>query len=85
MKTITVRGIDPDLAAKLKQVASEQSKSINQIALETLKKGLGLEPQEKLAKIYHDLDHLFGSWTEEEFTTIEDKINRERKIDEELW
>lgn len=85
MKTITVRGIDPDLAARLKQVASEQSKSINQIALETLKKGLGLEPQEKLSKVYHDLDHLFGSWTEEEFTAIEDKINRERKVDEELW
>jgi len=85
MKTISVRGIDPDLAEKLKEAASEQSKSINQVALETLKKGLGLQKQKKFTCVYHDLDHLFGIWNEEEFRDIEDKINHERKIDKELW
>jgi ribosomal protein S24E len=85
MKTISVRGVDPDLAEKLKQAASEQSKSINQVALETLRKGFGLQKQKKFTSVYHDLDHLFGIWNEEEFRAIEDKINHERKIDKELW
>jgi Arc/MetJ family transcription regulator len=36
-------------------------------------------------KEFHDLDHLFGSWTEEEFREIQGRIDADRKIDEELW
>ncbi|MFP4031723.1 MAG: hypothetical protein ACLFTV_09195 [Desulfococcaceae bacterium] len=34
---------------------------------------------------FHDLDHLFGRWTEEEFQRIQGKIDEERRIDPELW
>ena len=34
---------------------------------------------------YHDLDHLFGIWSEEEYKAIQKKIDSERKIDKELW
>jgi hypothetical protein len=34
---------------------------------------------------YKDLDHLFGSWSEEEFNNVHKKISSERKIDQELW
>jgi hypothetical protein len=34
---------------------------------------------------HHDLDHLFGRWDEKEFNQIQGKIDRERKIDGELW
>nr|HID58907.1 toxin-antitoxin system HicB family antitoxin [Desulfobacterales bacterium] len=85
MKTITVRGIDPDLAERLKRTAADQSKSINQLVLDILRRSLGMEKQKRFTRIYKDLDHLFGSWTEEEFRAIQDKITLERKIDEELW
>jgi hypothetical protein len=39
---------------------------------------------DQLAEL-HDLDHLFGQWSEEEFEKIQDKISRERQIDQELW
>ncbi|CAN2040164.1 Antitoxin [Candidatus Magnetomoraceae bacterium gMMP-15] len=35
--------------------------------------------------IYHDMDHLFGRWSEKEFAQIQGKIDLERKIDKELW
>ena len=34
---------------------------------------------------YDDLDSLFGSWTEEEFGSIQGSISAERRIDPELW
>jgi len=85
MKTITVRGVDSDLAKRLKQVASKEAKSVNQFVLEMLRQSVGMKKQKKFTMIYNDLDHLFGTWTEVEFKAINDKIMDERKIDEELW
>ena len=34
---------------------------------------------------YDDLDSLFGTWTEEEFSSIQGSISAERRIDPELW
>lgn len=85
MKTITVRGVDSDLAKRLKQVASEEAKSVNQFVLEMLRQSVGIKKQKKFTRIYNDLDHLFGTWAEAEFKAINDKIMDEKKIDEELW
>jgi len=85
MKSITIRGIEPDVAAKLKSAASEQKKSLNQLILEFIKKNLGLEKQKKYTRKYNDLDNLFGSWSENEFNKIENKINQERQIDQDIW
>jgi plasmid stability protein len=85
MKTITVRGVDSDLAKRLKRVAAEEAKSVNQFVLEILRQSVGMKKQKKFTRIYNDLDHLFGAWAEAEFKAINDKIMDERKIDEELW
>jgi hypothetical protein len=34
---------------------------------------------------YHDLDFLFGRWTDSEFNNIQAKIDNESQIDDELW
>lgn len=39
----------------------------------------------KKAAEHHDMDHFFGTWSEEEFHQIQGKIDSERKIDRELW
>jgi len=44
-----------------------------------------VEGGKKHTKIYHDLDHLLGRWSEEEFQQIQGKIDSERTIDPELW
>ena len=85
MKTITIRKIDDQLADLLKQKAHKEKKSLNQLLLETIKNSLGLAHEKRFTAEYHDLDHLFGRWSEEEFEKIQGKITRERQIDQELW
>ena len=45
MKAITIRGVEPEVADKLKSSAAEQGKSINQLTLEIVKEGLGLKKE----------------------------------------
>ncbi len=85
MKAVTIRGVDPDLAEKLKTTAKKQGKSINQLTIELIKTSLGLNKAKNYSREYDDLDDLFGRWSEDEFKTINDQINRERRIDQELW
>ncbi|HHP7235959.1 MAG TPA: antitoxin [Desulfobacterales bacterium] len=85
MKTITVRGIDETLAEELKKTAKEEGKSVNQLVLDSIKGRLGIGDERKFTIVYHDMDHLFGKWTQKEFEKIQGKIDAERKIDKELW
>jgi hypothetical protein len=85
MKAVTIRGVEPEVAEKLKTTAEKQGKSINQLVLECIKKSLHLEKEKEYSREYTDLDDLFGSWSEDEFNDIQGKINRERYIDQELW
>jgi len=85
MKTITVRGIDSILSEKLKQVAKKEGRSINQVVIDTMQQRFGIKKEKKYTMVYHDLDHIFGKWSTEEFERIQGKIDKERKIDKELW
>ena len=85
MKAITIRGIDSSVSSKLKQVAKNERKSVNQLVLDMIKQNIGMQKREKYTKKYNDLDHLFGKWTDSEFDKIQGIINSQRKIDLELW
>jgi len=85
MKTITVRGLESFLAEKLKQTARKEGKSVNQLVIDTIKLYLGMKKEKQFTAIHHDMDHIFGRWSEQEFKRIQEKIDSERKIDKELW
>ncbi|MHB8808732.1 MAG: antitoxin [Desulfobulbaceae bacterium] len=85
MRSLSIRGVDDQLAELLKQEAKSTNRSVNQVILETLRKHAGLEKEKQFTGQYHDLDHLFGSWPLEEFEAIQGRIDSERHIDEELW
>ena len=85
MKTITVRRLEPSLAKKLKQVANKEGKSVNQLVIDTIKQYLGIKKEKRFTVVYHDMDHIFGRWSEEEFEQIQGKIDSERKVEKELW
>jgi hypothetical protein len=85
MGSLSIRGVDEELAFLLKEAASSEHKSVNQFVLETIKKQVGLKKEKRFTRDWHDLDSLFGKWSEEEFASIQGKINHERQIDEELW
>lgn len=85
MKTMTVRGIDPSLAEKLKEAAKREGKSVNRYVVDSMKILLGEEKEKRFSVQYDDMDDLFGRWSQEEFERIQGKIDSERKIDGDLW
>ena len=85
LKSMTLRGLDSQLVAKLKEVAEREGKSVNQTVLDALRKQFGLDKSRRFTEVYRDLDHLFGRWDEDEFMQIQQKIDSERRIDSELW
>ena len=85
MKTVTIRGVAPEVAEKLRSTAAKQGKSINQLTLDIIKESLGLKKEKKYSRKYDDLDDLFGRWSDDEFKAIHDRINAGRQIDPELW
>jgi len=85
MKAITIRGIDSSVSLKLKQVANNEKKSVNQLVLDMIRQNVGMQKREKYTKKHADLDHLFGTWTDAEFEIIQGIIDSQRKSDLELW
>ena len=85
MSNLSIRGIDPNLATTLKQQAQESGKSVNQLVLDVLKEHTGHHKKKLFTQEYHDLDFLFGRWTDSEFNNIHAKIDQESQIDDELW
>ncbi len=84
MKTLTLRGIDPALADALREYAKNKEQSINQTAVKLLKDALGVTSTPTF-KEYHDLDHLAGTWTEDDEKEFLEATADFRKIDTELW
>jgi len=85
MSSLSIRGVDPQLATILREQAKKSQKSINQFVLETLRQHVGLMKEKHFTREYDDLDNLFGRWSGEDFTAIQGKIDGERQIDKELW
>lgn len=85
MKAITIRGIDSSVSEKLKQVAKNEGKSVNQFVLDMIKQTVGMQKKKKFTQEHKDLDHLFGKWSPAEFEKIQGYIDSRRKIDPELW
>ena len=85
LKSMILRGVDSQLAAKLREVAAREGKSVNQAALDALRKHFGLNRSRPHTEVHRDMDHLFGRWDEEEFARIQEKIDSGRCVDPELW
>ena len=84
MSNLSIRGIDPDLATTLKQQAQASGKSVNQWVLDVLKEHTGHHKKKHFTQEYHDLDFLFGQWSDSEFQKIQTKIDHESRIDDDL-
>jgi plasmid stability protein len=84
MKTLTIRGIDSELANRIKERAMQNGESINKLSLRLLKSALGLR-EKKIFPVYHDLDHLAGTWAKEDEKEFYKNIQELEVVDKELW
>lgn len=79
-----LRGVPEEVMFLLKQKAKEEKISINSLILLVVEEGIGFKPKKK-KKIYHDLDHLAGTWSEQECKEFEENTQYFEQIDKDLW
>jgi hypothetical protein len=84
MKTLTVRGIDDQLAQGLEEAARQGRDSVNAVILRLLRDRLGLS-KPKFREVHHDMDDLAGTWTKEEAREFDAVAGEFSRIDEEMW
>lgn len=85
MTQLTLRGLDRRLEREIRALAQREAISLNRAALRLLEKGAGIDHETKPDHIGHSLDHLIGTWTDEEAREFLDSIQRCEEVDAELW
>jgi hypothetical protein len=76
----TLRDIPPALDRALRERAEQEGKSLNQVAREALKRGIGLPESQQ---VWDDLDHLVGSWQDD--PAFDEAIKQQDTVDPEAW
>lgn len=84
MGAMTIRGLDDVTITALKEKAKQDGTSINSALLKIVRKELGLEKKWHTA-VYHDLDHLAGTWDKKDSAEFNKNIEDFEKIDEKMW
>jgi plasmid stability protein len=76
----TIRAVPPAIDKALRERARREGKSLNQLVLEALRRGLGVDAP---VAQFHDLDRLIGTWVDDpEFDAA---IAAQDTVDEDLW
>jgi hypothetical protein len=76
----TIRNVPDYLDAALRGTARQQGKSLNEVALEALARGAGLNEHQCRQR---NLDDIAGSWRKD--PAFESAIAAQDAIDEEMW
>ena len=84
MKTISLRGVDDELAVALREQADSASQSVNAAILRLLREATGLD-RPRRRRVYSDLDHLAGTWSVADTQEFEESVAPFGAIDEEIW
>lgn len=84
MGAMTIRGLDDTTISALKEKAKQDGMSINATLVKILRKELGME-KKRHTVVYHDLDHLAGTWDKKDFSEFQKNVRDFEKIDEEMW
>lgn len=76
----TLRNIPPEVDQALRRRAKEEGRSLNEVAVDALKRALGIisEPAR-----HRDLGDVAGQWTEDPET--DEALEDQRRIDPDLW
>lgn len=79
-KQYTIRNLSAKLDHRLRQKTKETGKSLNEVVLDALHRGVGFSdrPIE-----YHDLDGLIGTWKED--PAFDEALRLQDQVDPHLW
>jgi hypothetical protein len=86
MKQLSLRGFDPDLEKRIRELAREEGLSLNRAILRLLRKGAGLEDTRRSKAVVGDsLDYLIGKWSAREEKEFLKGIEPLEQIDRSFW
>lgn len=83
MTAITLRNIPPKLQEVIRKRAGADGLSLNKTVLRMLEEAAGQRSVSR--ELHHDLDHLAGTWSEDEAAAFEATLIEQRAVDPELW
>ena len=82
---ITIHHLDDASAEWIEEQASQRGIEKEEIVLQLIHRGIGLELKKEQLPVYHDLDALAGTWSEEDAAEFDRATASFRQVDEELW
>jgi hypothetical protein len=85
IRQVTIRGLAPEVAAAIRRISRDEGISMNKAALKLLSRGANLDRAPESRVIGHDLDHLFGTWTEADAAAFLRSIQSCEQVDEDFW
>lgn len=84
MKTLSLRGIDDEMAEALNKEAKRANASLNATLLNLIRESIGLK-KKRWTRVYTDLDDLAGTWSEKDEKEFKASTSAFSRIDEDLW
>ena len=84
MGAITVRNLMPEVARAVREKARREKLSLNKAVVKLLEEATGVGGR-KTRVFHHDLDRVFGSWTDREANAFDKALRAQRQIDPEMW
>ena len=85
MKQLSLRGFDPELEKRIRDLARKEGISLNRAAIRLARKGAGLQEGGKCNAVGDSLDHLIGKWSAEESERFLKRIKPLEQIDRSFW
>ena len=87
---LTVRGVDTQLERRLREEAERRGLSVNRTVLQLLRDGVGLTDSPGAGRArrtlrYDDLDHLAGTWSDQDAREFDAALGKMRRVEPELW
>ena len=84
MNQLTIRGFDDELADYIRNLARREGISLNRAVMRLVRRGANLD-QPDADVVGSSLDHLMGTWTDEEADAIDRALQDFSRIDEAMW
>lgn len=84
MASMSIRGLDDQVLARLKLQAEQESCSLNSLVLRLLQ-GTGTAFQLPALKKFDDLDALAGTWSDQDAEAFERNTAAFAEVDAALW
>lgn len=75
-----MRNVSPDLSERLERLALARGQSVNTTVLEILSAAVGLQPEERRARLAR-----YTTWTEADLQEFQSTLHAQRAIDDKLW